>query len=119
MLKSQMLLNGRAQLLCQAGIGWYHSFALRTAPHWIGKVTVMPEARNDMPVQVWYHIAQAGQVDLVRIEHLPDGSLNCKDDLHQFIARGNGKIGHFFYVLVQDDPAEAWVVLVIDEDDAA
>ena len=45
-------------------------FALRRGPDRRREVAVVSKARDHMPVQMRHDIAQAGQVDFVRAQHL-------------------------------------------------
>lgn len=67
-------------------------------------------ARNDMPMQMRGHIAEAGEIDLVRMYHLSYRRLDGKYGRHDMPLFGSGQIGHFFDVLFPDHTAEAGVV---------
>src|SRR5450759_728521 len=71
---------------------------------------VMFVARNDMPMQMRGHVAEAGEVDLVRMYHLSYRCFDGKYDRHEMPSFGSGKICHFFDVLIPDHTAEAGVV---------
>jgi hypothetical protein len=47
------------------------ALALGLAPDGLGKVAVVEVARDEMPVQVGNHVAEAGQVDLLGAEAFP------------------------------------------------
>ena len=76
-------------------------------------------AGNHVPVQVLREVAEARQVDLVRIQELPEGGLGCEYRIHEPHALGRLKVGHLFHVPLEDHAAEARVGLIVDQDDAA
>jgi DNA-binding ferritin-like protein len=80
---------------------------------------VVGEARDHMPVQVRYHVAQAGQVDFRRLHQLAQSLLDGKYHAHQSIPSRCIQIGHFAHVPVEDYAAEAGIVAVFDQDYAA
>lgn len=67
-------------------------------------------ARNDMPMQMRSHIAEAGEIDLVRMYYLSYRRFDGKYGCHEMPPFGSGQIGHLFDVLLPDHTAEAWVV---------
>ena len=80
---------------------------------------VLLEARNDMPMQMRSHVAETGEIDLVGAHHLPYRRFHCKYGCHEMFPLGKGKIGHLFDVLIPDHAAEAGVVRILDQHDAA
>jgi hypothetical protein len=70
----------------------------------------MYEARNDMPMQMRSHIAEAGEIDLVRMHHLSNRRFDGKYGRHEMFPFVSGQIGHLFDVLPPDHTAEAGVV---------
>ena len=71
---------------------------------------VMFVARNDMPMQMRGHVAEAGEIDLVRMHHLSYRRFDGKYGCHEMPSFGSGQIGHLFDMLLPDHKAEAGVV---------
>jgi hypothetical protein len=70
----------------------------------------MSVARDDMPMQMRSHVAEAGEIDLVRMYHLSYRRFDGKYGCHEMPSFGSGQIGHLFDVLLPDHTAEAGVV---------
>ena len=75
--------------------------------------------RNHVPVQMLRGVAEASEVDLVRAEQIAQHPLGREHRLHQADALGGWEVGHFLYVPLQDHPAEAGIIGIVDENDAA
>ena len=74
---------------------------------------------DNMPVQVWNDIAQAGEVNLGRLKHLAHGDLDVVYHFHDFMAFGCRKVGHFGNMLTPNDAAECRrTAVVMDGNDA-
>lgn len=76
---------------------------------------VVAIAWNDMPVQVRCHIAEAGEIDFMRLHHLAHGTLDSKNCVHHFGTQLYGKVSHFLDVGVPDNAAEAGVIGIVDQ----
>lgn len=59
-------------------------------------------------MQVRYDIAEAGQIDLVRLHDRPHGSFGGDYDIQQMLALSNCQVGHFLNMAMPDHPAKAW-----------
>lgn len=66
--------------------------------------------RNDMPVHMWRHIAEAREIHLVRAEHRAHSLFNREHHAHAMRALRGRQVGHFFHVRVPDDATEAGVI---------
>ncbi len=80
---------------------------------------VLPETRNDMPMQVRSHISETGEIDLVGTHRLAYRCFHCKHGRHEMFTLGSGKVGHLLDVPIPDHTAEAGVVRILDQHDAA
>jgi len=76
-------------------------------------------ARNHVPVQVGRDVAETRKVDLVRIEELAEHLLGCEDRLHEPCAFGRLKVGHLLHVPLEDYPAKAGIIRIVDQHNAA
>ncbi|GAB3263895.1 hypothetical protein GCM10027296_39750 [Chitinimonas naiadis] len=68
-----------------------------------------------MPVQMWHHIAQAGEIDLVGLQLVTQDFFHGPDGVHQCRAFLKGKLGHFRMVLIEDDAAKARIAGLIHQ----
>src|SRR5690606_35605840 len=68
---------------------------------------------------VRHHVAEAGEIDLGRIQQCAQRGLGGHHDLEQMGAVGARQVGHFGHVFAPDHAAEARVSGVIDADDPA
>ena len=50
---------------------WLREIALNLAPDWLGEVAIGMPARDDMPMQMGRHVAEAGKIDLVGRKQRP------------------------------------------------
>jgi hypothetical protein len=82
-------------------------------------VAVSGEARDHVPVHVRHDVPEAGEVDLVGLEALAQRRFDREHDLHEASALGGVQVGHLARVAAEYHPAEAGVVGVADEHDAA
>jgi hypothetical protein len=103
-VQQRRLGRARAQRLGHA--------ALARRPHRLRKVRVVREARDHVPVHVRHHVAEAGQVDLVRLHHAAHRALHCVHDAHQMCPLGLAEIGELGHVRAPDHAAEARVVVL-------
>lgn len=87
-------------------------------PNRIGEMGVVSAARNDVPVHVRHHVAQARHVHLVGPDDIAHGLLRREHHVHQVAPVVRGEIGGFGDMAIQDDAAEAGVLSVVDQDDA-
>ena len=65
------------------------------------------------------HVAEAGQIDLGRLDDIAYDGFDGEHDAHQLLLLVGSQIGHFGGVPVEDDAAEAGVIRVVDIHDAA
>ena len=76
-------------------------------------------ARNHVPVQVARDVAEARKVDLVRIEELAEHRLGREHRVHEPRALGRLKVGHLLHVPLEDHPAKAGIIRIVDQHNAA
>ncbi len=91
---------------------------LRRCPDRLREVPVIPPARNHVPVQMRRHVAEAREIDLVRLVKGANRLLDAKQHVHQPYPFLFAEISHFAHMAVEDDAAEAGVVGVTDGHDA-
>jgi len=72
-----------------------------------------------MPVYVRRFVAQAGQVDFIRLQHFPHRGFYCKYRFHQPLALRRRQIAHFLDVCNQFNAAISRVIGVIQQHHAA
>ena len=75
-------------------------------PRWAGEMAIVMPARDDVPVQMRRHVAEAGEVHLVRSEKRADDLLDGKNHIHQGMALARIEIGHLANMGSPDDPAK-------------
>jgi len=85
------------------------------APYRIGKMRVIPETGNHMPVQMRHHIAERSEVDLVGGQHFAHCRFGGKYHTHQGLLVVRRQVGHLFYVGVQDNAQKAGVVRFVSQ----
>ena len=93
--------------------GFRQPIAFGVRPYGVGKVAVIFPAGNDVPVNVRYHIAKAGQIDLGGLHQMSQRILNSINRLHQPSAFVLCQLGHLGSMFVQNNPAEPgprWIV---------
>jgi hypothetical protein len=61
-------------------------------------------------MQVWHLVAQAGEIQLVRLQDLNQRLLEREYHAHDLISAGSVKLRHLFYVSVPDHSTQAWIV---------
>lgn|SRR5574343_415311 len=83
-------------------------------PDRIREMTIIPPARNNMPVYMRNHVSKTGQVDFLWRNKASHNPLNRKDNTHQPRLRCVWKIGHFSHVGGPDYTAKARVMGIID-----
>ena len=83
-----------------------------------GIVAIVLVARNHVPVQVLRDVAEACEVDFVGAEKIAQRGLGGEHRVHEPHALVRCEVGHFLYVPLQDYPAEAGVIGIVDENDA-
>lgn len=71
-----------------------------------------------MPVQMRHHIAQAGQIDFLRLQDFALRRFNLADRTHQGGSIFDCQIGHFLDVRIPDDAAKAGIICISDQHDA-
>jgi hypothetical protein len=76
-------------------------------------------ARNHVPVQMGRDVAQARKVDFVRIEESAERGFGCEYRIHEPCAFGRLKVGHLLHVPLEDHPAKAGIIRIVDEHNAA
>ena len=82
-------------------------------PNRLRESRVIEEPRNDMPVQVWREIAEAGQVYFFRAQRQPQCRLQREYRIHENFSVGGAQIGHFLYVCVPDNAAKTGICCAI------
>jgi hypothetical protein len=60
-----------------------------------------------MPVQMRHRVAEAGQINLVRLDQQSNGRFNGKDETHQMTSFRHRQIGHFPHMRAPNHPAES------------
>jgi hypothetical protein len=80
---------------------------------------IVGKARNHMPVQVRDHVAEAGEIDLVRPQQLAQGLFDAEHHGHAVGAVGGGEVAHFLHVRIPDHAAEAGIAGLVDVDHPA
>ena len=79
---------------------------------------VQPKAGNHMPVHVWHHVAETGEIDFLGLEKLALRLFDSKHDAHQFNAFGVVQVSHLARMPLQDDPTKSRMILIVYVDDA-
>ena len=74
---------------------------------------VQPKTRNHMPVHVWHHISETGEIDFLRFEKLALRLFNGKHNAHQVSPFRLTQISHFARVPLHDDATETRMVFVV------
>ena len=92
---------------------------LPPAPYRVRKMRIMLEARDHVPVQVRSHVAQAREIDFVRVKHFAQRRLDGQNDAHAMLLRGGWKVGHLLDMRIPDHAAKTGIVGVINQHDAA
>jgi len=82
-------------------------------------MTIALMARNHVPVQMGRDVAEARKVNLVRIEQRAEHGLGCEDRIHEPCAFGWLKVGHLLHVPLEDHPAKAGIIRIVDQHHAA
>ena len=72
-----------------------------------------------MPVQMGRHVAETGEIDLVRGEQRSDNLFNRKNDIHERETVSGGEIGHLTNVIIPYDTAKTRIVWISNTDNAA
>jgi len=98
---------------------WRTGIALGASPDRPGKMAIVMPARNDVPVQMRRHVAEAGEIHLVGSEKRAHDLLDGENHIHQGNALARIEIGHLANVGGTHDPAKPGVIGIIDEHDAA
>jgi len=57
-------------------------------------------------MQMRHHIAEAGQIDLVRVYERQHGSLGGDDNVEQMVTLCHRQVGHLPYMAMPDNPAK-------------
>ena len=70
-------------------------------------------------MQMRHHVAEAGQIDLVRRKKLAHHRLDGENDGHQVVPLRRVEIAHFAAMRVPDHPTETRVIRIFDADDPA
>ena len=79
---------------------------------------VANEARNDVPMQVWNHVAEAGEIDFVRLENQAHRLLDRKYHAHAMRTLRSRQVGEFLDVCAPDQAAVTGVIGIVDNNDA-
>lgn len=82
------------------------------------EMRIVSKTRDQVPVQMRHHIAEAGQIDFLRLQNLALRSFYLADHLHQGRAFRYRQIGHFPDVRIPDHAAKAGVIRIVDQHDA-
>ncbi len=104
-----LIFQGSTQAVCQAGFAMVGTAALWAGPNGAGEMGIVGKAWNHMPMQMRHHIAQAGQVDLVRLHDCADGYFSTDYPVEQVCPVGWSEIAHFTHMLFPDDAAETGI----------
>jgi hypothetical protein len=80
---------------------------------------VIGKTRNDVPMQVWNSVTEAGKVDFVRVYQGAQAAFNGKHHVHKMMSRVHIKVAHFGDMFAPDDPIVSRITGVIARDDAA
>src|SRR5882762_1579197 len=88
-------------------------------PDRTGEMAVALMARNHVPVQMGRDVAEARKVDFVRIEERAEHGLSSEDRIHEPCALGRLKVGHLLHVPLEDHPAKAGIIRIVDQHNAA
>ena len=91
---------------------------MRSTPGRMREAAILAPARDDVPMHVGCHVAQAGKVDFVWVEQVAQCGLDGENDAHYLLRLFAVQVGHFGDVAVQNDAAEAGIIRVVDVDDA-
>ena len=77
------------------------------------------KSRNDMPMQMWRHVAERGEVDFFRFELGAKNFFDCEHDRHEMRAFIFAEVSHFAHVPLPNYAAKTWVIGIVDPHDAA
>ena len=86
--------------------------SLRRCPDWIGKGAIILPARDDVPVDVWRHVAKAGKINFVWVDQTAQGRFDSEDNTHYLALFIFSQIGHFTFMSIKDDTAEPRIVRI-------
>ena len=84
------------------------------SPDRFRKMTVIQPARDDVPVKVRNHVAQTGQIDLVRAKKGADDRFNSENYSHEKFAPVTGQIGHFLHMCRPYDTTKPRVMRIFN-----
>jgi hypothetical protein len=82
-------------------------------------MAIIGETRDDVPMQMGHHVAQAGQIDFVRIQALPQSGFHLEHCDHQALSACRRQVRHFLDMGVQYHPAKPRIVRIANQNDAA
>src|SRR5437867_12570560 len=82
-------------------------------------MAIVLASRDHVPVKMMRKVAEAREVDLVGPKELAERRLGREYGIHQSRALRPCEIGHFLYVPFKDHPAEARVIGIVNQDNAA
>jgi hypothetical protein len=88
---------------------------LHFTPDRVREMSVAMPARNYVPVEVRSQVSQAGQIDFIRLQHLPNRTFHREHHSHQVLSFRYWQIGHFLDMVRPDDAAEARIIAVFDQ----
>lgn len=81
-------------------------------------MAVIVPTRNDVPVHMRNNIAEAGQIDLVRIEERTQSAFNAENSTHQPLLLGHIQVRHFGDMTLENYSAKARIVSIGHANDA-
>ena len=82
-------------------------------------MTIIREARDNVPMNMRHHVAKACQIDLPRRHQFAQYYFRGKYDTHQALALRGFQEGHFTDMVIENYAAESRVVRILYEDDTA
>ena len=69
-----------------------------------------------MPVDMWHHIAQAGEIDLVWLQQFTQNGFRRTDGAHECRSMLNRQVRHLSSVRIEDHAAKTGPRRIIDGD---
>ena len=117
-VREQLFTQGLAQAVVIDEARPLRGIALYATPYRFRKMAVILPARDDVPMQMRRHVAEAGQIDLVRNKKLANDLFDGEDDAHQGMAYRGFEVAHLSDMSLPDDAAKARVMRIVNANDA-
>jgi hypothetical protein len=117
-VRDQLFTQCLAQAVVIDNARSWRGIALNATPYWFGKVAVVAPARDDVPMQMRRHVAEACQIDLVRSKKLANDLFDGEDHAHQGMPGGRFEVAHLADMSLPDDAAKARVMRIVNANDA-